>query len=67
MNKIIKQINSTIKTFIMARSLVSEDDRTALASLKFAKWIIMQPDFELLNTYYIKLKLKEYMERAKSI
>ena len=36
--------------------------RTALKSFKFLRWIMRQPDFELLNSYYLKAKLKEIME-----
>ena len=36
--------------------------RTALKSFKFLRWIMQQPDFELLNSYFLKDKLKEIME-----
>ena len=64
MNKTTKEINKAIRligTITKPRDIPAFN--IAISALKFAKWIMKHPDFELINSYYLKVKFKELIKK----
>jgi len=64
MKEIKKQISKAIKTIRTINTPKNIPEfNTALAALKFAKMITKERDFELTNTYFLKMELDNCMKR----